>query len=130
MARSRGRLTVAGMAVVAALAASPAAAGRKSETAFAVSLAEKGLWSEALHRFRTLCQKHPNNPRAWNNLAVALEAVGRYDEAHEAYQRAAGIEEKDLEEIRLNREAFDDFYGDWTARRARRAPPAAVDSAR
>lgn len=130
MARSRGRLTVAGAAALALLTVLPAGASRRSETDFAVSLAEKGLWREALHRFRTLTRKHPNSARAWNNLAVALEAVGQYDEAHEAYRRAGEIEERDTEEIRLNREAFDDFYSDWSAHRARRAPPPAVDSAR
>lgn len=129
MARSRGLRTVAVAALLALLPAPPAGASRRSETEFAVELAAKGLWSEALHRFRALCGKDPSNPRAWNNLAVALEAVGRYDEAHEAYQRAVDVQERDAEEIVLNREAFEDFYSDWTARRARRPPPP-VDDAR
>ena len=93
----------------------PVEAGTKKELAFAVSLAKKGLWREAAFRFEALARKNPNNPRLWNNVAVAYEASGHYDKAHAAYERAVAVRIPKLEEMDQNREAFEAFYVTWKA---------------
>lgn len=86
------------------------AASVKKEMAYAVDLAQRGLWHEAAHRFNLLLVRAPNNPRLWNNLAVAYEAVGRYDEAHKAYEKAVTLMVHPPEEMLANQEAFEAFY--------------------
>ena len=85
----RGALTLLLAALL--LAAAPARAKSiKKEMDYAVDLAKKGLWHEAAHRFNLLLVRAPDHPLLWNDLAVAYEAVGRYDDAHKAYERALG----------------------------------------
>jgi tetratricopeptide (TPR) repeat protein len=76
---------------------------------FGVAMARRGLWSEALFRFRQANQLDPNNPRILNNLAVAHEAVGQFDEALAAYRRALELAPGD-KEARRNFSRFIEFY--------------------
>lgn len=76
---------------------------------FGVRMAQQGLWSEALFRFEKARAADPGNPRILNNIAVALEAAGRYEEALEAYREAIRVApgNRDLE---ANYARFVDFY--------------------
>jgi tetratricopeptide (TPR) repeat protein len=65
--------------------------GAGDQLQFGVRMAQQGLWSEALFRFEKARQMDPGNPRVLNNIAVALEAAGRYDEALEAYREALRV---------------------------------------
>ncbi|MFQ5720747.1 MAG: tetratricopeptide repeat protein, partial [Acidobacteriota bacterium] len=115
----RSTSTLAWITAIVALAlavpAGPAAAAGSRDLAFAVSLARKGLWREATFRFRELVRKDPNNPRLWNNLAVAYEASGQYEKAREAYERARGAPAADAEILASNRSDFEAFYATWSA---------------
>ena len=55
---------------------------------FGVSMARRGLWNEALFRFQQAQEERPGDARILNNIAVAYEAVGLFDEALETYQEA------------------------------------------
>ena len=111
----RKRFWILALAIAAAvLLPDPAAAGRKKEMHFAVSLARRGLWNEAAHRFRLLVEKDPDDARLWNNLAVAYEAAQRFDKAREAYEKAASLLGKRSNEFKANHEAFLAFYEVWT----------------
>jgi tetratricopeptide (TPR) repeat protein len=103
-----------------AASGAPAIAGDRGEIEFAVSIAKKGLWSEAAHRFRSLLDRDPENPRLWNNMAVALEATGKFDEAKQAYEKAAALAGTRHKEIQNNKEAFQAFYDNRAARAAGR----------
>jgi len=55
---------------------------------FGVEMALRGSWREAAFRFRKAVDSDPENPFALSNLGVALESVGAFDEALEAYGKA------------------------------------------
>ncbi len=80
-----------------------------AEVDFGVSMAKRGLWAEALFRFQQADMDRPNDPEILNNMAVAYEAVGQFDEALETYKRAlqAGPTNSDL---KRNYSAFIAFY--------------------
>ena len=72
-------------------------------------MAKRGLWSEALFRFRQSEKTRPGNPRVLNNLAVAYEAVGLFDEALETYKAALKVDPGNRE-LRRNYARFIEFY--------------------
>ncbi len=59
---------------------------------FAIKSAELQLWNEAIFRWQHILKIEPQNAKAHNNLGVAYEAVGKIDEAVEAYERATELE--------------------------------------
>ena len=76
---------------------SPAAEQTSSkEVKFGIEVAEKGMWREALFRFQKAVEIDPNNPSARNNLAVALEQMGQFQEARQNYERALELRPDDL----------------------------------
>ena len=79
------------------------------QLAFGVKMAKRGLWSEALFRFRQAEKTQPGNPRVLNNLAVAYEAVGLFDEALETYKAALEVDPANRE-LRRNYARFIEFY--------------------
>lgn len=76
---------------------------------FGVQMAKRGLWSEALFRFRQAEKNQPGDPRVLNNLAVAYEAVGLFEQALEAYKRALKADPANRE-LRRNYARFIEFY--------------------
>lgn len=86
-----------------------AAAEQGRQLEFGVEMARRGLWSEALFRFRRADAEDPENSRILNNLAVAHEAVGQFDEALELYKRAVKLEPANAE-LKRNYARFVEFY--------------------
>lgn len=88
--RSCGVLILILGSIVLMPVAVEAAKGPKADQQmkFGVEMARRGLWSEALFRFRQADRLEPNNPKTLNNLAVAFEAVGQFENALEYYKRA------------------------------------------
>lgn len=76
---------------------------------FGVDMAKRGLWNEALFRFEQAELIDSQNYRVWNNLAVAYEATGQFEQALEAYQRALRMQ-PDNRELRRNYSRFVEFY--------------------
>jgi type IV pilus assembly protein PilF len=58
---------------------------------FGLQVAKQGLWQEARFRFERAVTLDPTNPRAYNNLAVALEQQGDFAKAREAYEKALAL---------------------------------------
>ena len=88
--RSAALLLAVLLAAAPSLAwASSAEARRQME--FGVDMALKGSWREAAFRFRKAVENDPENPFAHSNLGVALESVGRFDEATAAYEKALAL---------------------------------------
>jgi hypothetical protein len=60
-----------------------------------IQLAEQGNVPAALSNMQGYVQSHPDNASALYNLAVLLDASGRYSEALEYYDRAIALSNKD-----------------------------------
>ncbi len=85
------------------------ATGVKEEMRLGAQAAARGYWQEALFRFSRAQVGEPGNAEVLNNLAVALEALGRYDEALATYKQALQAAPHDPS-IRRNYARFAEFY--------------------
>lgn len=95
--------------VVAGCSGNRPAPGIDEQMRFGVQMAQRGLWNEALFRFEKARAAEPSNPRVLNNIAVSLEAAGRYEEALEAYREALRIAPGNRQ-LEANYARFVDFY--------------------
>jgi len=66
----------------------------RSETQrrFGVRMAKMNLWREAMFRFQRAVQIEPENAMAHNNLAVAYEANGDFENAAKEYREALRLD--------------------------------------
>jgi Flp pilus assembly protein TadD len=98
-------------AIVVALLALPAWAaaeergGAKEQVEFGIRVAQNGLWREAQYRWERAVELDPSYAPAWNNLAIAYEQAGRFDDARKAYETAIKLDPKNM----MIRQNFDLF---------------------
>jgi hypothetical protein len=78
-------------------------------TAFGVDAAIKGLWDEATFRWEQAISSYPNFPAAHNDLAVAYENFGNYEEALRHYRLAFDMSEHNRY-VESNSRMFMQFY--------------------
>jgi len=83
-----------------------------SQLDFGVDMARRGLWNEALFRFEQAREQRPADPAVLNNLAVAYEAVGRFDDALAAYKEATRIAPGERD-VKRNYSRFLEFYQNY-----------------
>lgn len=107
-------LAAAGLLVAACGSSAPAPAKTaapttKTQLEFGVEMAQRGLWSEALFRFRQAQAQRPDDPRVLNNLAIAHEALGQFEEALQDYQDALKADPNNRD-LRRNYSRFVEFY--------------------
>ncbi len=81
----------------------------KTQLQFGVEMAKRGLWSEALFRFRQAEAQRPNDPRVLNNMAIAYEALGQFEQALQEYQEALKADPNNRD-LRRNYSRFVEFY--------------------
>jgi len=74
-----------------------------------VRAAQRNYWQEALFRFQRAQGLEPNDGEILNNVAVALEAMGRYEDALAIYKQALKDAPKSSV-IRKNYARFAEFY--------------------
>src|SRR5688572_20435382 len=90
----RGTSTV--LFLLLTLAAAPLAADArddaKKQIEFGISVAQRGLWREAIYRWERAAQIDPTYAAAHNNLAIAYEHEGELDKARAAYEKAVELE--------------------------------------
>ena len=88
---------IAGAALLWGAPAGAAEEGRRpkrlieADLKFAAEMASQGLWREALFRWERVSAERPDDARLLNNIAVAHEALGEFDQARAAYARAIAI---------------------------------------
>ena len=108
------------LAALLPLAACSGNAARQPDSAvvqlsFGTNMAQRGLWQEALFRFREAERLDPQNFRVHNNLGVAYEAAGDYDNALQQYKRALEIAPNNRE-AKSNYARFVEFYQSFKAK--------------
>ena len=87
----------------------------KEQVEFGIKVAQNGLWKEAAYRWQRATQIDPTYASAWNNLAIAYEQQGNFEEAEKAYEKAVSLDPDNLL-IRQNYDLFKEL-NDRTKRR-------------
>jgi Flp pilus assembly protein TadD len=91
-------------------------ADAKAQVEFGVLVARRGLWKEALFRWKQATVLDPLYVAAWNDLAIAYEQLGQFSSAREAYETALKIAPNDAT-VNQNYEMFRDLYDRQNKRR-------------
>lgn len=79
-----------------------------TQRSFGVRMAKMNLWREARFRFQRATQIEPQNAMAHNNLAVAYEATGDFDNAAKEYREALRLDRSN-QYIQKNYSRFVEF---------------------
>jgi tetratricopeptide (TPR) repeat protein len=66
----------------------------REQIRFGVWASRQNLWDEAVFRWKSVLETSPNSAAAHNNLAVAYERKGLFDEALKEYEIALRLEPK------------------------------------
>jgi Flp pilus assembly protein TadD len=107
------------LALIVTAAASPLAADARSDAKkqvdFGITVAQKGLWREAIYRWERATEIDPTYAAAHNNLAIAYEHEGELDKARVAYEKALKLEPNNSY-IKQNYELFKEI-NDRTTRK-------------
>ena len=88
----------------------------KEQVDFGIKVAQNNLWNEALYRWQQAVKLDPGYAAAWNNLAIAYEHEGKFEDAKKAYEQALQLDPKNLM-IRQNYDLFKEI-NDRTKRRS------------
>src|SRR5438094_6718484 len=103
------KIRSAAFMMIAVLSAFPALADTrgdaKAQVAFGISVAQRGLWREAIYRWEKAVELDPSYAAAFNDLAIAYEHEGQLDKARKAYDKALELDPNNAE-IRQNFELF------------------------
>lgn len=95
--------------IVALSAAAPAYADArrdaKAQVDFGISVAQRGLWREAIYRWEKATQLDPTYAAAFNDLGIGYEHEGDLARARKAYEKALELDPNN-QQIRQNYELF------------------------
>ena len=69
---------------------------------FGVKVALKGSWNEAAFRFQRAIKLGGESPHVYNNLAVAQESLGQFEQARGSYEKALSLEKAGSEDPRIH----------------------------
>ena len=83
-------------------------ARESTQTDFGVTMAKQNLWREAMFRFQRAVQMNPQDPMAHNNLAVAYEANGDFENARKEYLEALRLDRSN-DYVKKNYSRFVEF---------------------
>ena len=112
---------VAAVALVAGCAHRSDLTRPEAQDNFGVRMAKMNLWREAMFRFRRAVEIEPSNAMAHNNLAVAYEANGDFDNARKEYLEALKLDRSNAY-IQKNYSRYVEFL----SRNKKRAAPKAA----
>ena len=103
------------LSAAAAPLAADARSDAKKQVEFGITVAQRGLWREAIYRWERAAQIDPKYAEALNNLAIAYEHEGDLEKARVAYEKALELE-PDNALIKQNYELFKEI-NDRTTRK-------------
>ena len=90
------RLKLALVAILLGATVAPMAADArgdaKKQVEFGISVAQRGLWREAIYRWERAAEIDPTYAAAQNNLAIAYEHEGDFEKARTAYEKALALD--------------------------------------
>src|SRR5438128_11777153 len=92
------------LAVAGPLEADPRSDAKK-QVEFGISVAQRGLWREAIYRWEKAVELDPKYAAAYNDLAIAYEHEGDLTKARKAYEKALELDPNNSQ-IRQNYELF------------------------
>jgi Flp pilus assembly protein TadD len=107
------------LALSAAGAAASDRSAAKEQVDFGIKVAQNGLWREAQYRWERAVELDPSYAEAWNNLAIAYEHAGKFDDARTAYEKAIKLDPKNTL-IRQNYDLFKEINDRTQKRRGSR----------
>ena len=87
-----GSVVAAAVVMAAGCASRSDVARPQTQDNFGVRMAKMNLWREAMFRFRRAVEINPSDAMAHNNLAVAYEANGDFDNARKEYLEALKLD--------------------------------------
>ena len=87
----------------------------KSQVEFGISVAQRGLWREAIYRWEKATEIDPSYAAAYNDLAIGYEHEGQLDKARKAYEKALELDPNNSQ-VRQNYELFKEI-NDRTAQK-------------
>ena len=64
----------------------------KRRVEFGITVAQRGLWREAIFQWERAVEIDPTYPAAYNNLAIAYEHEGELTKARAAYEKALELD--------------------------------------
>ena len=97
------------MGSLSGVAYADARADAKAQVEFGISVAQKGLWKEAIYLWERATQIDPDYAAAFNDLAIAYEHEGLLEKAGAAYERALKLEPNNPM-VRQNFELFKEIH--------------------
>ena len=115
MVRSTLLIAALVMSCSGSMAYADARSDAKEQVQFGINVAQRGLWKEALYRWKRATEIDPTYAEAYNDVAIAHEHEGQLAEAREAYDKALKLD-PDNTIIRQNYELFKEI-NDRTDRR-------------
>lgn len=102
---SRFAACVVGVLLSASPVLADARGDAKSQVAFGINVAQRGLWREAIYRWEKAVELDPTYAAAYNDLGIAYEHEGQLDKARKAYEKALELDPGNTQ-IRQNYELF------------------------
>jgi len=77
----------------------------RAQVEFGISVAQRGLWREAIYRWEKAVELDPNYAAAFNDLGIGYEHEGQFAKARKAYERAIELDPNNAQ-IRQNYDLF------------------------
>ena len=105
MKLSAAACVVLAASVFAPLLHADARSDARKQVIFGISVAQKGLWREAVYRWEQAVKIDPTYAEAFNDLAVGYEQIGEFEKARQTYEKALELE-PDNSQIRQNYDLF------------------------